>query len=340
MSTDVSLPVVDAEVADPAQLESVYATARTIATCDARIRAEVTKGNLQAATYPVAGLEGVCAALGAALAPSDYLVSTYRNLGDVVAKGVPLRSVIAEIAGRVSGVAKGKGGSMHLADSSHGLMTTTGIVGSGLPIAVGLALASSLDKDGRVTAVTFGDGATSIGAFHEAVTLASVWKLPVLFLCQNNGWAEHTPIEEYATSTDIAARVSSYSIQTHRVDGFDAIATLAVLQQAVANIRAGRGPVFVEAITYRLAGHTSTTDFSYMPKDRLAEERRREPVTRLRRVLQESDVLTTERLDEIDAAAAATVDDAFSFAYSSEYPTQNDAYTDVFADSQIGADKK
>lgn len=339
MSTDTSSTVTDRAAVGSELLELVYATARTIATCDARIRAEVKQGNLQAATYPVAGLEGVCAALGAALAPTDYLVSTYRNLGDVVAKGVPLRSVIAEIAGRVTGVAKGKGGAMHIADSSHGLMTTTGIVGSGLPIAVGLALASSLDRDGRVTAVTFGDGATSIGSFHEAVTLASVWKLPVLFLCQNNGWAEHTPIEEYATSTDIAARVSAYSIQTHRVDGFDTVATLGVLRQAVADVRAGRGPVFVEAITYRLAGHTSTTDFSYMPKDRLAEEQSREPVARLRRLLEDSGS-PEERLNEIDNDAAALVEDAFSFAYSSDFPPEADAYTDVLAESRTGADTK
>lgn len=339
MSTDVSLPSADHVAAGSELLELAYGTARTIATCDARIRAEVKQGNLQAATYPVAGLEGVCAALGVALAPTDYLVSTYRNLGDVIAKGVPLRAVIAEIAGRVTGVAKGKGGAMHIADSSHGLMTTTGIVGSGLPIAVGLALASSLDGDGRITAVTFGDGATSIGSFHEAVTLASVWKLPVLFLCQNNGWAEHTPIEEYATSTDIAERVSAYSIQTHRVDGFDTIATLAVLQQAVADVRAGRGPVFVEAITYRLAGHTSTTDFSYMPKDRLAEEQGREPVARLRRFLQDSGS-PESRLNEIDTDAAALVDDAFSFAYSSDFPRDEDAYTDVLADSQNEAETK
>jgi pyruvate dehydrogenase E1 component alpha subunit len=291
----------------------------------------VKSGALKAATYPVEGLAGVCAGLALALTKDDYLVSTYRNLGDVIAKGVPLRRVIAEIAGRVTGVAKGKGGAMHIADSSYGLMTTTGIVGSGLPIATGLALSSVLSGDGRITAVTFGDGATSIGAFHEAMNLAAVWNLPILFLCQNNQWAEHTPTGDHMVVTEIAAKAKNYGMRYDTTDGFDAVATAEVLIRAAESIRDGGGPIFVEAVTYRLSGHTSTADYSYMPKDRLNAARSAEPVARLREHLEEMTAVGTERLEKIDQQALAEIEDAFAFAYASDYPDPHEAFTDVFS---------
>jgi pyruvate dehydrogenase E1 component alpha subunit len=315
--------------------ERLYEIAKVIQLCDRRVQAEVKSGRLKAATYPVSGLEGVCASLGVALRRDDYLVSTYRNLGDVVAKGLSLRSVIAEVAGRATGVAKGKGGAMHIADSSAGLMTTTGIVGSGLPIAAGLGLSSLLSGDGKVTAVTFGDGSTSIGAFHEAMNLAAVWKLPVLFLCQNNLWAEHTPIELHTLVTDIAAKAAAYGMPSATVDGFDALQTLATLTQAVDKIRAGEGPFFVQAKTYRLSGHTSTADYSYMPAEALEKARAGEAVGRLRRELLDAGIISEARLAEIDHEAAGAVDDAFDFAYASPYPDAGEAFTDVFGNHTI-----
>jgi pyruvate dehydrogenase E1 component alpha subunit len=333
MSTIPSIESPQTAASLPAEtdLERLYTVAKTIQVCDARIQKEVKSGTLKAATYPVAGLEAVCSGLALALNPDDYLVSTYRNLGDVIAKGVPLRPVIAEIAGRATGVAKGKGGAMHIADSSYGLMTTTGIVGSGLPIATGLALSSLLAGDGRITAVTFGDGATSIGAFHEAMNLAAVWNLPILFICQNNQWAEHTPTGDHMVITEIATKAKGYGMQSATTDGFDPLATLDVLLRAAESIRTGGGPYFVEAVTYRLSGHTSTADYSYMPKDRLDAARKAEPVGRLRELLEGSAGLSTEKLDEIDSRAHADVEDAFTFAYASEYPDQREAYTDVFS---------
>ncbi|MGC0237767.1 thiamine pyrophosphate-dependent dehydrogenase E1 component subunit alpha [Arthrobacter sp. SD76] len=305
--------------------------AKTIQVCDQKIQKDVKAGTLKAATYPVAGLEAVCAGLALALNPDDYLVSTYRNLGDVIAKGVPLSPVIAEIAGRATGVAKGKGGAMHIADSAYGLMTTTGIVGSGLPIAAGLALSSLLAGDGKITAVTFGDGATSIGAFHEAMNLAAVWKLPILFVCQNNQWAEHTPTGDHMVITEIASKAKGYGMESATTDGFDPVATLEVLRRATESIRNGGGPFFVEAVTYRLSGHTSTADYSYMPKENLDAARGAEPVGKLRELLESSAVLSKERLEEIDGQALADVEDAFAFAYASDYPDPREAFTDVFS---------
>jgi pyruvate dehydrogenase E1 component alpha subunit len=313
------------------ELLQMYRSMATTTLANNRITAEVTAGRLQATFYPVRGLEGVCAAIGACLRSSDPLISTYRNLGDAVAKGVPLEAIVAELYGRVGGTSKGKGGPMHLQDASAGLMLTTGIVGSGLPIAVGLALAAQLDGDGRVVAVTFGDGATSIGAYHEAMNLASLWKLPLVFICQNNMWAEHTPIVEYAPSVDLAQRATSYAMGSLSVDGFDVISTWRHLHDAVTETRAGRGPYFVECRTYRLAGHTSATDYSYMPESDFQAALERDPAPSFRRWLYDGGIADEATLSDIDRLATEAVDDAFEFAEGSAAPDLAQRDRDVFA---------
>jgi len=311
------------------ELLELLRIAYKITVSDGRMQQEVKANVIQAATYPVRGLEGICAAIGAALLPTDYMVSTYRNLADVIAKGIPLGNVIAEISGRATGVAGGKGGAMHMTDTAVGFMTTTGIVGSGLPIANGLALASQMSGDERVTAVTFGDGATSIGAVHEALNLAALWKLPIVFVCQNNGWGEHTPVHEYMAQTDIVLKAQGYGISSERVDGFDAVASYGAVRRAVAAARSGEGPRFIEAVSYRLSGHTATTDFSYMDKDLLARLKENDAVARLRAQLRGAgaDAL----VDQVQAEVDAEVDAAFAFALSSPYPDQHAAYTDAYA---------
>jgi acetoin:2,6-dichlorophenolindophenol oxidoreductase subunit alpha len=317
---------------DVAVLEQMYTTMVVTMLADQRSTEEAKAGRLQAAFYPVRGMEAVCAALGAVLRPDDRMVSTYRNLGDAVAKGVPLRSIMAELYGRVGGTSKGKGGPMHLHDTAVGFMATTGVVGAGLPIAVGLALAAQLDGNGAATVVTFGDGATSIGAYHEAMNFATLWKLPIVFVCQNNQWGEHTPIAEYAPSTELARRAAAYNIHAERVDGFDAMATLAALQGAVERARRDEGPSFVEAVTYRLTGHSGTADFSYVPRDELAEAMKRDPAPTFRRWLVDTGLATPDRVDELDRAARQYVDDAFAFAQGSPMPGEDELFRDVFAD--------
>jgi TPP-dependent pyruvate/acetoin dehydrogenase alpha subunit len=311
-------------------LEQMYEVMQTITVADRRAEAEVRSGAVQATLYPVHGLEGVCAALGAALRRSDQLVSTYRNLGDAIAKGAPLGPVIAEACGKVGGSSKGKGGPMHIQDLDAGLIVTSGIVGGAIPIAVGLALAAQLDGDGRVVAVTFGDGATSIGAYHEAMNMASLWKLPIVFVCQNNGWAEHTPIAEYAPVTDLAGRAASYGVTATAVDGFDPIATWRVLCTAVENARGYRGPQFVECQTYRLAGHSGAADYSYMPTEEFEAAAKRDPAPSFRAWLLATGQVDEARLAEIDARAQATVDAAFVFAAESPEPSADELYTDVY----------
>jgi len=319
------------DLPDKEALAAMYQLMLTTTAADDRAREETKAGRLQAAFYPVRGLEAVCAALGGALRGDDQLVSTYRNLGDALAKGTPLRSIIAELYGRVDGTSKGKGGAMHLHDTSVGFMTTTGIVGSGLPIAAGLALGAQLDGDDRVVVVTFGDGATSIGAFHEAMNIAALWDLPLLFLCQNNQWGEHTPIAEYAGSTDLAARAASYGMKAGRIDGFDPIGTWRTLLDAVAMARAGQGPIFIEAMTYRLTGHTGTADFSYVPADELVTAQLRDPAPTFKAWLRDNEVFSESELSTIELRVEDVVNDAFEFAQASPFPDPAALYTDVYA---------
>ncbi|MGW4339765.1 thiamine pyrophosphate-dependent dehydrogenase E1 component subunit alpha [Rhodococcus koreensis] len=310
----------------------LYETMATITTAESETVGAVRAGRLNAAVYPVRGLEAVCAAIGLALETTDYLVSTYRNLGDAIAKGTSVREIVAEAYGRSGGTSKGKGGPMHLADVRNGFMATTGIVGGGVPIAVGLALAAQLDAEEQVAVVTFGDGATSIGAFHEAMNMAALWDLPVVFVCQNNQWGEHTALAEYAANPVLAERARSYGMKAVQVDGFDPIATVHTVQSAVDHARSGAGPVFVEALTYRLGPHSAASDAGYMPKDQFDAALRRDPTPSFRRWLAEHGEVDESELDRIDAAVKQVVADAMEFAVNSPPPERDELYLDVFAD--------
>jgi len=327
--------VQDGVAPDGGTLRDMFRTMLVISLCDARARAEARSGALRAAFYPVHGLEAACAAIGSCLQPSDYLVSTYRNLGDAVAKGVPLRAIIAEAYGRIGGTSKGKGGPMHLADVSTGLMATTGVVGSGLPIAVGLGLANVLDGAGAVTAVTFGDGATSIGATHEAMNLASLWHLPVIFACQNNQWGEHTALRDYAAEPDLARRASAYAMPGEAVDGFSAVECRQAMRRAVERARAGAGPTLLEFRTYRLTPHSAVADASYVPPDELARALERDPTPTFRQSLLDGGLLSAAEVEQLEESARAEVEDAFQYALASPTPGDEELYRDVFADEHL-----
>ncbi|PWI06186.1 acetoin dehydrogenase [Streptomyces sp. NWU339] len=313
-------------------LKRMYRLMLTTAVADQKSSAEAKAGRLAAAFYPVRGMEAVCAALGEVLRSEDRMVSTYRNLGDALAKGVPLRSIMAELYGRVDGTSRGKGGPMHLQDQSVGFTATTGVVGSGMPIAVGLAMAAQLDGGGSATVVTFGDGATSIGAYHESMNFAALWNLPVVFVCQNNQWGEHTPIAQYAPSTELAQRAASYNMPTVKVDGFDPLACLAALQSAVDRARRDEGPTFLEFVHYRLTGHTGTADYSYVPKEELAKAMERDPAPTFRKWLLEQSIFSEPEVEAIESEVRTYVEDAFSYAESCPFPAPEELYTDVFAD--------
>jgi pyruvate dehydrogenase E1 component alpha subunit len=224
---------------------------------------------------------------------------------------------------------------MHLSDPDVGFMLTTGVVGSGIPIANGIALAAMLRGTDRVTVVTFGDGATSIGASHEAFNLAALWRLPVVFVCQNNGWGEHTPLHAYAANSDLAARAAVYGMPSTKADGFDPLDVYAVISAAVERARLGQGPSFIEAITYRLGPHSAASDYGYMPKEELQANLEFDPTPTFRAMLLTEQWISGDELDRIDQDAERYVEEAFAFAESSPEPVRGDEFDDVFADRSL-----
>jgi TPP-dependent pyruvate/acetoin dehydrogenase alpha subunit len=313
-----------------ATLLEIYRRAMLVHKTDERFRAAISSGQLRMAYYPVRGQEVLAAAMMTALEPDDYLVTTYRGLHDQLAKGVKLKDLWAEFTGKATGPCKGKGGPMHITDPACGVMVTTGVVGSGLPIANGLALSSVLAGDGRVTVVCFGDGATNIGAFHEALNLAAVWKLPVVFCCQNNRYGEHTPYAVSTAAKQIIDRAPAYSMAAVKVDGNDAAAMFLAAREAVERARGGGGPTLIEAMTYRMLGHVFGSDFSYVPEALLAEAKAADPLPRLRAALLERQV-AEETLAGIDQAIDKDLEEAAAFAEASPYPDVRELRLDVLA---------
>lgn len=267
-------------------LLDIYRRMTAIKANDTRIIATMKAGRLTMPYYSARGQECIPAAVSTLLTNDDYIVTIYRGIHDMIAKGVPPKLIWAELAGRSTGTCKGKGGPMHVTHPQTGCMVTTGVVGAGIPIGCGLALAAQIKGEKRVTVTNFGDGASNIGAFHESLNLASVWKLPVIFLCQNNRYAEHTAYAKGTSVEKIADRAKGYNIPGVQVDGNDVIALCTVLDTALARARAGDGPTLIEALSYRLCDHTTADDAGRYRDDAEVEAARRaEPVARLRRWL-------------------------------------------------------
>jgi len=293
-----------AKAPDHATLVQMFETMALIAATDDALRGAISAGSATLAYYSPRGQEAAAAGMAAALRPDDYLVTTYRGLHDQIAKGVPLRPLLAEMLGRAEGTGKGKGGPMHVACPDVGLMLTTGVVGSGLPIAAGLAWAAARRHEGRVSVASFGDGATNIGAFHEAANLAAVWELPVVFLCQNNGYGEHTAVGDHQRIEHVAQRAAAYGMPGVTVDGNDPVAVYDAVSAAAARARAGEGPTLVEAVTYRLFGHVFGDRMGYVDPAELEEAWKQEPVARFRGALVERGVLTEEAAHAREARCA------------------------------------
>ena len=319
---------------DPAVLIEMYRRAELIKRCDERIRAMMLAGQLPGLSmyYSPRGQEFVSVGVSVHLRTEDYLVTTYRGLADHLAKGTTLRELWSEFLGREAGTCKGKGGPMHITDPAHGVMVTTGVVGSGLPVAVGLALASKLRGDGRVTVVNFGDGASNIGAFHESLNMASLWSLPVVFVCHNNGYAEHTAYADGTSVESIATRGQSYSMVAESVDGNDPSAMYGVAGRAVDRARSGDGPTLIEARTYRFQGHYFGDVMEYMPQEELAAAVAADPVPAFRAVLVAQGHATEQDLDAIDEEIETMIDDARDFSLAAEFPDVSELERDVYAE--------
>jgi 2-oxoisovalerate dehydrogenase E1 component len=300
---------------------------------DQRVRKGLSSGEIAMSYWPVDGQEAMSAGAALALSDTDQLVSTYRGLGDVIAKGIDLAGYFGEILGRNTGLSRGKAGAMGISDPDHGIAWTTGIVGAGPLIANGIALAASVRGTGQVVLVSFGDGATSIGYMHEAMNMAALWSLPVVFFCQNNAWAECTEMSRYTRTARLSDRAAGYDMPGVTVDGTDPEAVHGAVSEAVARARSGDGPSFVEAVAYRLQGHYFGDGMAYADPDELAARRADPPFDRYRRRLVDEGTATAEDLDRIDAELSEKIESAFAAARDAESLGTEELTHDVFADN-------
>src|ERR1700751_3701448 len=255
------------------------------------------------------GQEAIAVGAASVLRPGDYSLGTYRGHAHALARGAPPDAVLAELLGRAGGICAGKGGSMHITSVEHGYYGSYAIVGAHLPIACGLAWAAKIRRTGQVTMCFFGDGTTNIGAFHEAVNLAAVWRLPAVFVCENNWYMEYTPIADVIpVALPAADRAAAYGLDRVVVDGNDVTAVRQVVGSAVDAARSGQGPSLIEAQTYRLKGHSAADGGTYRPAEEVARWREREPLVRTRAALLQAGT-AGEKLDEIDARIQSEVAD-------------------------------
>jgi 2-oxoisovalerate dehydrogenase E1 component len=320
---------------EPAVLVEIYRQLARVRAVDKAVQAGLSGGRFFFTYWPMTGHEIIPAVVSQLTTARDYMVTTYRGVHDQVAKGVPLDGLFAEALGRIDGVNKGKGGSPHISDPGSGSMLTTAIVGAGAPIANGLALAAQSRGEDRVTIVNFGDGATSIGAVHEAMNLAGVWKLPVIFLCQNNQIGEYTPVPEYTASKDFASRSAGYGFKGVRLDAYDVPAFYKGMKEVVEQVRRGEGPVFVEAVVQRLGPHAGVGDNAELPAEELKAAKAAWPVPRTRALLLEAGVCTEDELAAIDEAARAEVEAAIEKGLAAQVTPQEETLIDVFADPTV-----
>jgi TPP-dependent pyruvate/acetoin dehydrogenase alpha subunit len=277
------------------------------------------------------GQEAVAVGACSFLRKADYVFGGHRSHGHAIAKGAEINRLMAEIAGRATGYCGGKGGSMHIVAKEAGFITATGVVGGTIPLALGAAFAAKERKKGQVAMVFFGDGAGQAGPFHESLNIASLWQLPVIFICENNGYAEFTPLSAHTKVERLAQHAKTYAIPASTVDGNDLIAVREAMSKAVEKCRAGKGPIFVECLTHRMRGHYEGDPAKYRELSQLAEWKKKDPIARVTRLLKSKKVITDKELEAIENEARDLVEKAAEFSLSSPWPAPNDVVDQVYA---------
>jgi len=320
---------------DKPLLREMYYRMRRIRRFEETAEELYKRGTVVGLLHPYIGEEAVAAGVCLALRDDDYITSTHRGHGHLLAKGGDARRLLAELCGRLDGYCHGKGGSMHAADLSLGILGANGVVGGGFGIATGAALSAKMRRSGQVAVCFFGDGAANQGVFMEVLNMAAIWKLPVIYVCENNGFGQYTRYEE-ATVTDrpIGARAAAFGLPTAQVDGNDVIAVYQAAVQAVERARSGQGPSFIEARTYRLHGHhMGDVGFArrYRTKEELEEHMKQEPVGRFRRWLLEHQVLSEAEIQEVEARVEAELQEAIEFVNHSPIPDVSTIMEHVYA---------
>jgi pyruvate dehydrogenase E1 component alpha subunit len=277
------------------------------------------------------GQEAVAVGFISALRQDDYVIGAYREHGQALARGVEPQRVMAELFGKRTGVSKGKGGSMHMFDLERHFMGGHGIVGGGMPLAAGMGFAITYRETDQVVLCFFGDGAVNEGAFHESLNLTSLWRLPVIYVCENNLYGMGTAVERASAVPEVFRRAQCYDMEVESVDGMDVLAVREVADRAVRHARRNHEPRFIEATTYRYRGHSMADPGAYRTKEEIQEWEKRDPIGRLRKHLIDQGLATEEELDRVNEEEAAAVEDAVKFADESPEPAPEELFADVYA---------
>ncbi len=314
-----------------AQLLEFYRLMRLVREFERESERQYTRGNIKGFLHVYTGEEAIAVGAISTLSEQDYVVTHYRDHGHALARGLDSGAIMAELFGKATGVSKGKGGSMHLFDTSKNFMGGYAIVGGQLPIAAGLALASQYNGEDRVALCFMGDGALNEGEFHESMNLAAVWKLPVIFFCENNLYGMGAPsADTLAVHKQMYKLADAYGMDNHRVDGNDVVAVHELMLDVVENVRSGKGPAFIEARTYRIQGHSIADPANYRPDEEVEYWRSQDPIPRFREWLTEQGLASEEEFDQIDAAVDQQIVKAAEFAEASPFPAPEELYKGVY----------
>lgn len=278
------------------------------------------------------GQEAVCTGLIAARQPNDRVITAYRDHGVAISCGIPANQVMAELLGKATGTSKGKGGSMHMADTGKNFWGGHAIVGAHLPIAMGMALGDKYANRNNVTICMFGEGATNIGFFHEAVNMSKVWNLPVLWVCENNAYGMGTAVDRASAVSSIAIKARGYDMPSERADGMDVMKVYEASKQAIDSVRAGHGPFLLELTTYRFRGHSMGDPERYRKQEEVKRWEESDPIGIFRRYLLENKQAGVKALDELDSQSMDEVEKAVQFAEASPEPSLEDLYQGIYAD--------
>ena len=290
------------------------------------------QGLIHGTTHLCQGQEAISIGVARAMDPEDYVTMTYRSHGHAIAKGMDITAIFAELMGRANGVCKGKGGSMHLTDFSKHVIGSFGIVGAGLPVALGAAMSAVIRGENRVSVTFFGDGATNIGAFHETLNMASVWKAPVVFVCENNIYGEFSRIDETTAVQKLSSRAAAYHMPGVTIDGNNVLEVMDAAGQAVRAARNGEGPSFIECVTYRHRGHSRTDPAKYRPDAEVKAWLGYDPISLYANWLEENGILQKSDVEQRFKQIRGEIDTAADSAEASPWPDAQEALTDVYAE--------
>ncbi len=315
----------------PAQLRTLLETMYRIRAFEEKVDELFMRGEVHGTTHLSIGEEATAAGALLALQPDDYITSTHRGHGHCIAKGADLNLMMAELLGKETGYCRGRGGSMHIADVKTGNLGANGVVGGGIPIATGVGLSIKLQGLDRICLCFFGDGASNEGTFHEAINMAAIWSLPVVFVCENNQYGMSMSTQRSMHNETIAQRATAYGIPGERVDGNDALAVYNRVYEAVQRARTGHGPTLIEAYTYRHKGHSKSDQNKYRTREEIREWQLRDPIQQLQTLLIERQVLQETEGKQLENSAYQAIEDAYQFAQGSPEPDPETLLEGVYA---------